>query len=351
MGEVHVNRLTSFDPNSIVATLTPELVVDCQGGSFFASNSSLVLVDVVARISNCVFLQFPEISADWDVSTYGYRLPGVLIWRSAVTFTHCTFTSPTISLGGGGISMQHSIVQCRSCVFSKLSSDFGGAISIGGLAVRAGGIAHWGADAFSMSSRQGYMYLIDSSAATCRSRNSGGVMSVALGHLVYIFNSDLARSSARNYGGLIHSESGGSVVLLSSSITSASARIGGCISIFSGSVFMVNTTLSACSALRGGGAVSLVPAITAHPLFRDAQGDLLDGQVKGARLQTSVGLHSSFIAYVFTPNIKTVFFYCATPLQVRLHCEQPLRAGYHVRAGRWCCHADEGWGQGCVREV
>ncbi len=187
--------------------------------------------------------------------------------------------------------------------------------------MRAGGIAHWGADAFSMSSRQGYMYLIDSSAATCRSRNSGGVMSIALGHLVYIFNSDLARSSARNYGGLIHSESGGSVVLLSSSITSASARIGGCISIFSGSVFMVNTTLSACSALRGGGAVSLVPAITAHPLFRDAQGDLLDGQVKGSRLQTSVGLHSSFIAYVFTPNISTVFFYCATPLQVRVHCE------------------------------
>ena len=297
VGEVHVNRLTSFDADSVVATLTPELVINCQGGPFFASNSSLVLVDVVARISNCIFLQFPEISADWDVSTYGYRLPSVLIWRSAVTFTGCTFTSPAVSLGGGGISMQHSIVQCRSCIFSQLSSDFGGAISVGGLAVRAGGIAHWGADAFSVSSRQGYLYLIDSQAATCRSRNSGGVMSVALGHIVYVFQTALARSSARNYGGLIHTESGGSVLLLASSITAASARIGGCVSVFSGSVFIVNTTLSTCSALRGGGAVSLVPAITAHPLFRDTQGDLLDGQVKGARLQTSVGLHASFIAY------------------------------------------------------
>ena len=80
-------------------------------------------------------------------------------------------------------------------------------------------------------------------------------------------------------------------------MTDSAARIGGCISVFSGSVFIVNTTVSTCSALRGGGAVSLVPAITAHPLFRDAQGDLLDGQVKGARLQTSVGLHSSFMAY------------------------------------------------------
>jgi hypothetical protein len=104
-------------------------------------------------------------------------------------------------------------------------------------------------------------------------------------------------SSARNYGGLIHTESGGSVVLLSSSMTSSSARNGGCVSVFSGSVFIVNTTLSTCSALRGGGAVSLMPAITAHPLFRDTKGQLLDGQVHGARLQTSVGLHSSFIAY------------------------------------------------------
>jgi hypothetical protein len=297
VGEVHVNRLTSFDENSIISQLTPELVVDCQGGPFFSSNSSLVLVDVVARFSNCIFFQFPEFVADWDVSTYGYRLPSVLIWRSAVTFNGCTFTAPSVSLGGGAISMQHSIVQCSACTFSQLSSDFGGAISAGGLSVRAGGIAHMGADAFSMSSRQGFLYLIDTQVATCRSRSSGGVMSVALGHIVYVFRSTLARSSARNYGGLIHTESGGSAVLLSSSMTDSSARIGGCISVFSGSVFIVNTTVSTCSALRGGGAVSLVPAITAHPLFRDAQGDLLDGQVKGARLQTSVGLHSSFMAY------------------------------------------------------
>ncbi len=313
VGEVHVNRLTSFDENSIISQLTPELVVDCQGGSFFSSNSSLVLVDVVARFSNCIFFQFPEFVADWDVSTYGYRLPSVLIWRSAVTFNGCTFTAPSVSLGGGAISMQHSIVQCRSCTFSQLSSDFGGAISVGGLSVRAGGIAHMGADAFSMSSRQGYLYLIDTQAATCRSRSSGGVMSVALGHIVYVFRSSLVRSSARNYGGLIHSESGGSIVLLSSSMTDSSARIGGCISIFSGSVFIVNTTLSTCSALRGGGAVSLVPSITAHPLFRDAQGDLLDGQVKGARLQTSVGLHSSFIAYGSTVSNHFVLGITAEP--------------------------------------
>jgi hypothetical protein len=297
VGQVHVNRLTSFDEQSIISQLTPELVVDCQGGHFFSSNSSLVLVDVVARISNCIFLQFPEVSVDWDVATYRYSLPSVLIWRSAVTFNGCTFTAPSVSLGGGGISMQHSIVQCRSCAFTQLSSDFGGAISVAGLSVRAGGIAHWGADAFSMSSRQGYLYLVDTQVARCRSRNSGGVMSVAFGHVVFVFRSSLSLSSARNYGGLIHTESGGSVVLLSSSMTSSSARNGGCVSVFSGSVFIVNTTLSTCSALRGGGAVSLMPAITAHPLFRDTKGQLLDGQVHGARLQTSVGLHSSFIAY------------------------------------------------------
>jgi hypothetical protein len=163
--------------------------------------------------------------------------------------------------------------------------------------VRAGGIAHWGADAFSMSSRQGYLFLIDTQLASCRSRSSGGVISVALGHIVYVFRSILFSSSARSYGGLIHSESGGSVILLSSTLTNSSARIGGCISVFSGSVFIVNTTLLTCSALRGGGAVSLVPSITAHPLFRDSRGDLLDGQVKGARLQTSVGLRASFVAY------------------------------------------------------
>jgi hypothetical protein len=297
VGEVHVNRLTSFDDDSIISKLTPELVIDCQGSPFFSSNSSLFLVDVVARISNCVFLQFPENVADWDVGTYGYSLPSVLIWRSAVMFHGCTFTAPSISIGGGGISMQHSIVQCRSCTFSKLSSSQGGAVSVGGLFVRAGGMPHWGADAFSMSSRQGYLYLVDTQITNCRSRNNGGVMSLALGHVVYVFRSALTRSSARSYGGLIHTESGGSAVLLSSSMTDSSARIGGCISIFSGSVFIVNTTLSTCSALRGGGAVALVPAVTAHPLFRDVQGDLLDGQVKGARLQTSVGLHSSFIAY------------------------------------------------------
>ena len=228
--------------------------------------------------------------------------------------------------------MQHSIVQCRSCAFTQRSSDFGGAISVAGLSVRAGGIAHWGADAFSMSSRQGYLYLVDTQVARCRSRNSGGVMSVAFGHVVFVFRSSLSLSSARNYGGLIHTESGGSVFLLSSSMTNSSARTGGCVSVFFG--FGIHRQHDIINVFSSEGRRRRLARACNH-------------------CTSSVPRHEGAAAGRSGPwraaadkRRPALEFH-----RLRFNNQQSCGSGYHVRARRRCCHAPEGRGQGRVREV
>ena len=262
-----------------------KVVIDCQGGPFFAgggSGAQLHLVDMHVDLVACSF-PAPRTPSPGSAPEAGggkgdavaYHRHAITVQRSIVRFIRCNFTGGSGGGAGGGVDVDTSYLDFRKSSFKGIKAPTaatprgadGGADGVwgareqeGGGAVRMG-VPSWhvgggfvsAARQRSIHRRGPQVYMATTLMEKNVAQHAGGI-AVARGTFYCqdcIFLSNVARES----GGAVQIKTHGAAIISHSSFSRNSARVGGAMHLAGGSTLLSYVALSNNAAREKGGAL------------------------------------------------------------------------------------------------